>query len=180
MKTATLRLEFAPGARRASRLGVSMLALSGAVLLACVAHTAGTLADNAREANALAQLEARRHAGVTAAKTASKSDPAEAARTKAVQQVAQNLVTPWADLLEALEAAPKAGVALLSIEPSTARHTVRITAEARDSQEMLNYLGALHRDVRLSGVALVSHEVQMQVPGTPVRFHIQAAWGPAP
>jgi hypothetical protein len=45
---------------------------------------------------------------------------------------------------------------------------------------MLSYLGALQRDDRLNTVVLVSHQVQAQTPGTPVRFQVQAGWGGTP
>jgi Tfp pilus assembly protein PilN len=70
-------------------------------------------------------------------------------------------------------------VALLAVEPSAARRSVRLSAEARDAQAMLAWLQALQRDARLAQVLLVSHQVQTQTPGTPVRFQIQASWAEA-
>jgi Tfp pilus assembly protein PilN len=99
------------------------------------------------------------------------------ARTRAVRQVAQKLVTPWSDLLDSLETPPRQGIALLSIEPSVGKHSVRLTAEARTLPDMLGYLAALQKDTRLSAVILVSHQMQPEVPGAPVRFQIQAGWG---
>jgi Tfp pilus assembly protein PilN len=94
--------------------------------------------------------------------------------------VAQGLQVPWADLLGALEAASGESVALLTVEPSTQQQTVRLTAEARDPHSMLRYLSTLQGDARLSQVVLVSHAVQTQAPGTPVRFQLQAHWGAQP
>jgi Tfp pilus assembly protein PilN len=181
VKTTRLQLEFAPNARRVSWLGALMLAAGAALLGFSGLQLAKVLATNARQADTLAALEAHRGAAVAAAaasaKRASPSDPAELARTRAVRLVAQNLVTPWADLLASLESAPNKSVALLSVEPSVSKHSLRLTAEARSAQDMLGYLSALQRDSRLSAVVLVSHQVQAQAPGTPVRFQVQAAWG---
>jgi Tfp pilus assembly protein PilN len=177
MKTARLRLEFAPHARQVSWLGATMLLISVFALAAGAIQLAKSLAHNARQADTLAALEARR--GVAAASTTRTipPDPAEVARTRAVRQVAQNLMTPWADLLESLESAPSQSVALLSVEPSVSKRSIRLTAEARNPQHMLAYWRALQQDTRLSAVVLVSHQVQTQSPGAPVRFQIQAGWG---
>jgi len=104
-------------------------------------------------------------------------DATEAARTRFIRQVSQSLMTPWADLLESLESVPAPSVAVLSIEPSVSKRSIRITAEARTPQDMVAYLGALARDPRLSSVVLASHQVQVQAPGTPIRFQVRAAWG---
>jgi Tfp pilus assembly protein PilN len=88
-------------------------------------------------------------------------------------------MTPWADLLEALETAPD-NLALLSVEPSAAKRSISLTAEAASPKDMLNYLRALQSDQRLSGVLLVSHQVQVQAPGAPLRFQIQGTWGGSP
>ncbi len=181
MKTPRLQLEFAPNARRVTWLGVAILIAGVGVLGFSGMQLAKVLATRAHQANTLAALDARRGAALAFAaanaKRATSTDPAELARTRAVRLVAQNLVTPWADLLASLESAPNKSVALLSVEPSVSKHSLRLTAEARNAQDMLGYLSALQRDNRLSSVVLVSHQVQAQAPGTPVRFQVQAAWG---
>ena len=176
MKAQRLQLEFAPNARRVPWLGGAMLVASVVVLALGVAQLATAVASNARQADTLAALEARQQAVTGAARTLT-PDPGEVALTHAVRRVTQNLATPWADLLESLESAPAQSVAILSIEPSVSKRSVRLTAEARNSQEMLIYLSALQRDTRLSAVVLVSHLVQVQSPGSPVRFQINANWG---
>lgn len=177
MKTQRLHLEFAPNARRVSRLGVLMLVVSGGMLAAGAVQLANVLTGNARLADTLAAVDARRSAANDSATRTTAPDLGEAARMRTARQVAQNLMTPWADLLGALESAPMQKVAVLSIEPSVAKRSMRLTAEARDAHDMLAYLGALQREPRLSSVVLVSHQVQTQASGTPVRFQIQATWG---
>lgn len=179
MKTGRLQLDFAPHARRVSRLGVAMLLASLAIFGVSAFELTQVLRTNARQTELLAALDARQGSLALSDETKRPppADPAELARTRAVRLVAQNLVTPWADLLESLESAPNRSVALLSVEPSVAKRSLRLTAEARTSQDMLAYLAALQRDERLGAVVLVSHQVQAQVPGAPVRFQIQAAWG---
>jgi Tfp pilus assembly protein PilN len=180
MKTNRLSLEFAPDARRVSRVGVAMLVVCAVVLAGSGLRFAQLLGSNSRLENTLAALDARRSAGAENTKRSAPSDPAALARARAVRRVAQNLTTPWSDMLESLEAAPSQSVALLSVEPSVAKRSVRITAEARNPQDMLDYLSALQQDARLSSVLLTSHQIQDRVPGAPVRFQIQANWGAAP
>ena len=82
---------------------------------------------------------------------------------------------PWATLFVALESVAGRNVALLSIEPSAQRQEVRITAEAKNSEAMLDFLEAL-RGQSLREVVLVSHQIQAQAPGTPLRFQARAQW----
>jgi len=95
--------------------------------------------------------------------------------SKAANQVARELQVPWAELLAALEAVPNPEVALLGVEPSAQRKVVRITAEAKNSVAMLDYLEALQAR-KFSDVWLASHAIQTQTPGTPVRFVVQLKW----
>lgn len=104
------------------------------------------------------------------------ADPRLAARIKAADAAAQSLQRPWDELLEAVEQRPAGDVALLAVEPSAQRQSVRITAEARTEQAMLQHLALLQQDGRLHDVALVSHQRQLQVPGTPWRYQIQGSW----
>lgn len=177
MKTQRLRLEFAPNARQVSWPGVMLLLVSAVLLVAAAVQLASALADSARVAETLAAVDARSRSSAKAATRPVAPHPSEAARTRALRQVAQNLTTPWADLLDSLESVPIQSVAVLSIEPSVAKRNIRLTAEARNARDMLAYLGALQREPRLSSVVLVSHQVQAQAPGAPLRFQIQAAWG---
>jgi len=177
MRPPTLRLEFAPRARR--RLGASdaLLALSALLLGAALLPLGLVWSDRDQQLRALEALDAK---GTPAARARGPVDPAEAARSKLALQVAHHLVTPWGDLLNTLESARTESVALLAMEPSVSKRSIRLTAEARGTEEMLAYLGTLQRDPRLSAVVLMSHQVQLQAPGTPVRFQIQAGWGALP
>jgi Tfp pilus assembly protein PilN len=104
------------------------------------------------------------------------ADPRTTARRVASKQVAQSLQSPWADVLDAIEVKPNGNVALLSVEPSAIKRTVRITAEARDADAMIEHLGMLQQDARLTDVALVSHQRLVAIPGAPWRYQIQGTW----
>lgn len=177
MKAPPLRLEFAPGARPRSRLGWAMLVCAVMVLVLQLTMLASTWSDRRRLAQTLAQLDARQRDAGRPRPGAAKPDPAYLAKVKSTQQVAKHLGAPWVDLLDALESAPQQSVALLAAEPSTSKQSFRLTAEARNLPAMLAYVAALQKDPRLVSVVLVSHQVQVQTPGQPVRFQVQAGWG---
>jgi len=180
MTTPRLTLEFAPGARQVSWLGLGLL-LAMAVLTG-FAGFAGwkSWASRQQTLSEISVLKSQRDQGTTTRARPAKPDPATEASEKSALAVSKNLMTPWSRLLESLGSAPNQSVALLSMEPSVAKRSVRLTAEAKDWHEMLVYVGALQHDTRLSAVALVSHQVQQQTPGTPVRFVVQAEWGGDP
>lgn len=178
LRPPALRLEFAPGARRPLGGGSVMLAISVLLLFAALLQLVLTWSDRGQQQRALEAIEANGRPAPRPRTVA--VDPTEAARSQQVRQVAYQLVTPWGDLLDTLETARTESVALLSVEPSVSKRTIRLTAEARDAKDMLVYLGTLQRDPRLSAAVLVSHQVQAQSPGAPVRFQIQAGWGGAP
>ena len=153
--------------------------LVGAVVLLAVqlAALGGAVSERRRDLQALAELDARQSDAARPRPVSAKPDPAYLARVKSAQRVAKNLTAPWVDLLDAIESAPQQSVALLAVEPSTAKQTFRLTAEARDPAAMLAYLAALQKDRRLVSAFLVSHQVQLQTPGRPIRFQVQAGWG---
>jgi Tfp pilus assembly protein PilN len=180
MKAPTMHLNFAGPKPGPGRAAVVLLLLGGAALLGMLPPWVDALRQE--QALALELVRAERPAALAAPKAhdARGLDPRQLRRERALRDATRGLSTPWADLFAALEAAPTGAVALLSIEPSVANRSVRLSAEARDSKAMLAYLAALQHDVRLSQVVLVSHQVQAQTPGTPLRFQIQALWVDAP
>jgi Tfp pilus assembly protein PilN len=178
MKIARLQLDFAPGSRRGHRRGLALLLVSALMFVGSVAEVGRALAGNARQARAVAALDKPSNAAAPGAARATRIDPAELARVQLVRQTAHSLTTPWLDLLGALESAP-ANVALLAVEPSAAKRSIALTAEAASATDMLDYLRALQADKRLSEVTLVSHQAQPLAPGRPWRFQIQATWGAA-
>jgi Tfp pilus assembly protein PilN len=176
MRPVRLELDFARSTPRSAAGARGLLAL-GIVLLGAAGLIVGAaLVEQRTLAESLAAMAQRRSAPVAPARVMRPADPQQLARERQLRDLARGLHTPWSDLLAALEAAPSDSVALLSVEPSAARRSVRLSAEARDSQAMLAWLQALQRDPRLAQALLVSHQLQTQAPGTPVRFQVQASW----
>jgi Tfp pilus assembly protein PilN len=154
-----------------------MLAGAVAVLAVQLAALGVALSERRHDLQALAELETRQSEAARPRPVSTKPDPAYLTKVKSAQRVARNLTAPWVDLLDAIESAPQQSVALLAVEPSTAKQSFRLTAEARDPEAMLAYLAALQKDRRLVSAFLVSHQVQVQTPGRPIRFQVQAGWG---
>ncbi|MGZ9005686.1 MAG: hypothetical protein ACXW20_18075 [Burkholderiales bacterium] len=99
-----------------------------------------------------------------------------AEENKVADSIAERLTLPWADLFNALEASSSSHVALLALEPGVPKRVLRITAEARNKNDMLAYVNGLNEEQRLVNVHLMDHQLQAQTPGEPVRFSIQASW----
>ena len=167
-KLARLELDFSPGRRNAPMgwllLGIGLVAASVAGVQFRSAH-----AERLTQVNELNTLTGHHP------KADSNAPAADPRATKAAANVARDLQVPWSDMLAALEAVQARDVALLGVEPSALRHNIRITAEAKSLDAMLNYVDALHGDA-FSDVTLMSHQVEAQTPGTPVRFVVQARW----
>jgi hypothetical protein len=180
MRADRIDLEFAPTARRGQPLGLALLAAGALAALVGAFVWTEAWSSQVAQARTLAALESQMDDAANRAARPAPGTPGEMASSRAALGVARGLQTPWADLLTALESAPHEHVALLGIEPSIAKQTVRLVVEGRDPAAMLEYLAALQSDVRLSQVVLVSHQVQTQVIGQPIRFQVQAAWATTP
>jgi Tfp pilus assembly protein PilN len=89
------------------------------------------------------------------------------------------LNVPGRDLVEAVRAATPGNVALLALalEPDAKRRTLRITAEAKNSDDMLAYVAKMEEQGWFGAVALVRHEIAEQEPNRPLRFQLSAQWG---
>lgn len=95
-------------------------------------------------------------------------------------RIIDRLGLPWGELFAAIDATVIDDVALLSVEPDMERREVRISAEAKDSKAMLNYVRSLQHSKAFSNGHIVSHQINKQDPQKPVRFSVVAAWPGAP
>jgi Tfp pilus assembly protein PilN len=99
-----------------------------------------------------------------------------APQAAAVNAAILQLNLPWRDLHDAVQGATPASVALLALEPDAKRRVLRITAEARSSDDMLAYVERLQDEAWITGVALTRHEINEQDPNRPIRFQLDAEW----
>jgi Tfp pilus assembly protein PilN len=93
-----------------------------------------------------------------------------------VNNAISQLNVPWRDLLDAIETATPANVALLSIEPDSKKHTIKGMAEAKTSQEMIAYIERLKKQEFFGAVVLTKHEINDQDANKPYRFQFEAQW----
>jgi Tfp pilus assembly protein PilN len=83
---------------------------------------------------------------------------------------------PWDDLLDAIEAATPAQIALMSITPEPGRALIRIEAECTGAREMLDYLSSLGRQPLLGRVTLTRHELVKDGMDSVLRFQVEVQW----
>ena len=99
-----------------------------------------------------------------------------AAELKQVATIVQSLVTPWPDLLLAIEQADMPDVALISIDPDIKKQQVSLTGEAKNLQIVLRYIEKLEAQTALQEVYLQKHMVEETDVSKPVTFGIVAKW----
>lgn len=88
----------------------------------------------------------------------------------AVNHAIAQLNTPWPLVFDGFERVATARVALLQIEPDPRRRLVKGLAEAKNHQEMLDYLAALGATQPFAGAMATKHEVNEKDPNRPLRF----------
>jgi Tfp pilus assembly protein PilN len=120
--------------------------------------------------------ELRKHAARVARVQAAQA----AAQAGAVNAAVRQLNLPWRALHDAVAAATPPAIALLALEPDANKSSVRITAEAKSSDDMIAYVAGLRALDWFSGVLLTRHEINEQDPNRPIRFQIDAQWKAAP
>lgn len=169
-----LELDYVAAPRRPRWIGLCVLAIG---LLA-----AGALLTRYRDLHRdLAALEAAQgllNVERRPARVLPKERLDEEAR--AIDAVMRQLTVPWAQMIEAVEAASTPDVALLQVQPEAQQRTLRLTAEAKSREAMLRYLRRLGGSRALSEVHVVSHQVQLDNPARPVQFAVQASFRSAP
>ncbi|VVD94870.1 hypothetical protein [Pandoraea sputorum] len=175
-----IAIDFAPRSWRRT-LGplspVWYVVLALAVVIAIAASALGYrvyVRDQARQAlvNRIAQREAA-HA---------RANPPVAPivvpvpQANAINAIARTLNLPWRRLRDTLDNAAMPNVALLSLTPDLNRHSVRITAETTNPDDMIVYLRVLREQPFFVAVQLTHHEINDQDINRPIRFQLEAAW----
>ncbi|MDB5991302.1 MAG: hypothetical protein JWQ10_2705 [Herbaspirillum sp.] len=94
----------------------------------------------------------------------------------AVNEIVGRLNLPWRDVFQAIESATPASVALLELSPDAKRHAIKGTAEAKNGDDMLNYIARIGSQPFFDSVVLTRHEINEQDPNRPLRFQFLAVW----
>lgn len=93
-----------------------------------------------------------------------------------VNAAIMQLNLPWRDLQDAVAAATPANVALLALEPDARKQLLKLSAETRNSDDMVAYIEQLKQQELFSSVVLTRHEINEQDANHPLRFDIEATW----
>ena len=99
-----------------------------------------------------------------------------ALEVKRAREILLQLGMPWNELFTSIEAADSKNVALLGIESDIDKQRVKISAEAKNLDAMLDYIRDLQGRPAFADVYLQSHQIQQQDPQRPVRFVLTATW----
>ena len=174
-----VNIDFAPrGVRRATLRAPRhawVLALPAFVLaISTIAPT--TQYRKAQAENAQRQAVVEQKARAALPPPAPVRAPIPEAQASAVNAAVMQLNLPWRGLHDAIQAATPANVALLALEPDAKKSSVRITAEAKSSDDMIGYVAQLKEVDWFDAVALVRHEINEQDPNRPIRFQVDARW----
>jgi hypothetical protein len=101
---------------------------------------------------------------------------ASAQEYRLAQLALQRLSLRWNELFAALESTRPSGVALLAIEPDPGKSSLKLTAEAKTADDMLDYVERLQSAGGLADVVLASHQIKQGDPLQPLRFVVLASW----
>jgi Tfp pilus assembly protein PilN len=176
-----VRLDFAPASLRRTLFHAPPYAwgalFGGVALCAAALVQALDYREAAEEVDAqLAALQAR--SAAPAVQPVARRTPAiGAAQAAATNAVIMQLNLPWRALHDAVRSATPPNVALLALEPDAKKRVLRISAEAKNSDDMLAYVAAIDKEEWFGAVTLVRHEVLEQDPNRPLRFQVDAGWG---
>lgn len=174
-----IRIDFAPSSwrrtlYRAGPLAWSM-ALVGVLLCAAGATLGWRLLQQQRHDSAeLAAALTRSKAPVSVPVAVRPRIPD--AQAASVNAAVMQLNLPWRALHDAIGEATPASIALLALEPDARKRSIRLTAEAKTSDEMIAYVEQLKRQEMFTAVTLTRHEINEQDPNRPIRFQLDAEW----
>ena len=168
--TPRLELDYVAPPRRPRWIGVSLLIVALVI--------AGDMALRYRDARQeLAALDAAQGL-LNPDRRLARAVPKERLdeEVKTINAAVRQLTLPWAQMIEAVESAAAGDVVVLQMQPEAQSRSVRLTAEAKSREAMLRYVRRLEQSRALSGVHLVSHQVQVEDPSRPIQFGVQAAF----
>lgn len=176
----SLSIDFAPNslARTLCRIDAFTWLAASIGLLGCIVLVGESillLQDHAASRVAFEQVVNQQRRRVTSAPVQQKKN-IPAAEAIAVNGAISQLNLPWRDVLDAIERATPADIALLSLEPDAAKHSAKGSAEAKDSAAMIGYIESLRQQDFFHDVDLLHHEINETDPHKPLRFQFEVGW----
>jgi hypothetical protein len=168
MKPARIELDYVAAPRRPVWPGVALLAVSLALAGSLGVHRQSVHRD-------LAALAAVQGAGdLVQPRAASKTGDEE---LKQAENVIRQLTLPWSDIVRAIEGASMRDVGVLNMQPDAQQRLLKLTAEAKTREAMLEYVRRIAQTQGLSDVYIVNHQVRAEDPSRPIQFSVQASLG---
>jgi Tfp pilus assembly protein PilN len=170
-----LRLEY--GSRQAARPLGTLVLLAGFVLaLAVLLQYRAAREDLLTQEAKTAEIRKSGKRGPPTVRATPKELEAAAQEYRLAQLALQRLSLRWNELFAALESTRPSGVALLAIEPDPGKSSLKLTAEAKTADDMLDYVERLQSAGGLADVVLASHQIKQGDPLQPLRFVVLASW----
>lgn len=169
-------LDFLRTGRQMSRLAPWLLLagiVAGGVALLEQRHLSAELKAREQQIEEIRSMSRRTR---PALETQESDSPEVRDQIKKANVVLGQINVPWSELFEAIESADEGNVALLQVQPDARSRTVLLGGAARNLSAVLSYMRRLERTDRLEDVVLVSHEIKLKEPGTPVEFQLLAKW----
>lgn len=97
-------------------------------------------------------------------------------QTDAINRAIRQLNLPWELLFAEIEACIDSQIGLLALEPDASNRILRIHAEAKLADGMLDFVRTLEKSSFLSDAFIVHHEIIETDPNRPLRFIVEARW----
>ena len=95
----------------------------------------------------------------------------------AINLAIRQLNLPWSEIFTALEDTTPENIALLSLMPDAKGQTLSIVAEAKTTDEMVDYVRLLNSNRLFDTTSISKHEINEKDSNKPVRFEVLARWG---
>lgn len=90
--------------------------------------------------------------------------------------ILDQLNLPWEALFDSIESASTEHIALLSLQPNVGNRMLRISGEARNMSELLDFVEALEREPVFENVHLLNYKIKQDNPHRPILFLLTATW----
>ncbi len=90
--------------------------------------------------------------------------------------VIEQMNLPWESFFDAIEFSAHEDVAILSLQPSIANSSMRISGEAKDMSVLLLFVEALERELVFENAHLLNYKIKLDNPHKPVVFLLTASW----
>ena len=175
-----MKIDFAPRSVRRTLFhlhpAVLALAVIGMLLCGGAAFSGWRLVEQQREREHQLQHVQERMAALSARPAEVAKVAIPEAQATFVNGAVMQLNLPWRELQDAVLAATPRNVALIAMEPDPRKRILKITAETKNSDDMIAYIEALKEQESFSGVMLSRHEINEQDPNRPLRFQLEATW----